>query len=250
MTNLRTNLLAMIALSLLAAACTRAPTGASPTPVASPTAAAVTVTAPEQALAAVVLAEPRLAGIRPYDPDLIGQSSWYKVAPASGVGAFVVNVRVGWGDCQAGCIDEHQWVYAVTPDGTVSIVSETGAPVVGEAWPGADAAASDAGGGRTGIAARATAGPVCPVEKIPPDPACAARPVAGAVIVVRDPSGAEIARATTGADGTFFAELAHGGYVVEARPAKGLMGTPGPQNVTVDPGVVSTIQLDYDTGIR
>jgi len=250
MTNLRTNLLAMIALSLLAAACTRAPIGASPTPVASPTATVVAVTAPEQALAAVVLAEPRLAGIRPYDPDLIGQSSWYKVAPASGVGAFVVNVRVGWGDCQAGCIDEHQWVYAVTPDGTVSIVSETGAPVVGEAWPGADAAASDAGGGRTGIAGRATAGPVCPVEKIPPDPACAARPVAGAVIVVRDPSGAEIARATTGADGTFFAELAPGGYVVEARPAKGLMGTPGPQNVTVDPGVVSTIQLDYDTGIR
>jgi len=259
MTSIRPTLLAMTALALLVAGCAGAPAAPSPTPAAvsptpaptpSMTSASGPVTTPEQALARVLLAEPRLTGIGPYDPNLIGQASWYKVAPASGVGAFVVNVRVGWGDCQAGCIDEHQWVYAVTPDGTVSIVSETGAPVVGEAWPGADAAASDAGGGRTGIAGRATAGPVCPVEKIPPDPACAARPVAGAVIIVRDASGAEIARATTGADGTFFAELAHGGYVVEARPAKGLMGTPGPQNVTVDPGVVSTIQLDYDTGIR
>jgi hypothetical protein len=54
---------------------------------------------------------------------------------ASGVGAFVVSVRVGWGDCQAGCIDEHSWVYAVAPDGTVTVQSEEGPPVPAEAWP-------------------------------------------------------------------------------------------------------------------
>ena len=80
-------------------------------------------------------------------------------------------------------------------------MSETGEPVPDEAWPGGAAA------GRTGIRGTALAGPICPVEKIPPDPACAPRPVAGAVVVVRDASGAEVARTTTGAD------------VVEVRPA-------------------------------
>lgn len=104
--------------------------------------------------------------------------------------------------------------------------------------------------GRTGIGGTATAGPVCPVEKVPPDPACAPRPVAGAVLVIRDASGSEVARVTTGPDGAFLAELKPGGYAVEPQPADGLMGTPGPQSVTVNQGVVSTIEVVYDTGIR
>ena len=250
MTNLRTTLLAMIALTLLAAACTgtagspaSSPPGASPG--ASPTPIPVAVTTPEQAVARVIFTEKRLTGIAPFDANLIGQASWYTVAPASGVGAFVVNVRVGWGDCQAGCIDEHQWVYAVGPDGAVSVVSEAGPPVPQASWPNATTAVR-----RTGIGGAATASPVCPVEKIPPDPACAPRPVAGAVVIIRDASGAEVARVTTVADGTFFADVAPGGYTVEAQPVTGLMGTPGPQSVTVNDGVSSEIQLDYDTGIR
>ena len=248
MTNLRTTLLAIIALPLLVAGCAgaagtpatspSASTGASPSPVP------VTVTTPEQAVARVILAEKRLTGIAAFDPNLIGQASWYKVAPGSGVGAFVVTVRLGWGDCPAGCIDEHTWVYAVGPGGAVSVVSEKGPAVPAAAWPDAAAARG------TGIGGAATAGPVCPVEKIPPDPACAPRPVAGAVVILRDSSGAEIARITTAADGTFFANVPPGVYVVEAQPAKGLMGTPGPQSVTVNEGVTSTIKLDYDTGIR
>ena len=103
---------------------------------------------------------------------------------------------------------------------------------------------------RTGIGGVATAGPVCPVEKNPPDPACAPRPVPGAVLVIRDVSGSEVARVTTGADGAFVADLAAGGYVVEPQAVDGLMGTAGPQSVTVNDGVVSTIQIGYDTGIR
>jgi hypothetical protein len=41
-----------------------------------------------------------------------------------------------------------------------------------------------------------------------------------------------------------------GTYVVEAQPASGLMGTPGAQNVTVTAGAITTIKVDYDTGIR
>jgi hypothetical protein len=232
----------MSALALLVAGCAGASTGASTAPSSTPTSGPVTQ--PDQALARVIQAEPRLTGVRPFDADAIGQASWYKVAPASGVGAFVVTVRVGWGDCEAGCIDEHIWNYAVGPDGAVSVVSESGAPVPPAAWP------SPGGTGRTGIGGAATAGPVCPVERNPPDPACAPRPVAGAVLVITAASGAEVARVTTGADGTFFAELRPGAYVVTPQSANGLMGTPSPEQVTVEDGVTSTIQLAYDTGIR
>lgn len=202
------------------------------------------VTLPDEAVARVIAAEPRLAGIKPFDTGLIGQAAWYTVAPASGVGVFVVNVRIGWGDCQAGCIDDHKWVYAVGPDGAVSVVSESGNAVPPEAWP------SPMSAGKTGIGGFATAGPVCPVERVPPDPACAPRPVAGAKIVIRDPSGSEVARAETGSDGAFFVELKPGDYVVEPQPVEGLMGTAGPQSATVREGSATVVQLDYDTGIR
>jgi len=100
------------------------------------------VTTPEQAWAAVVAAEPRFADVQPLDPDLIGQSAWYEVEPASGVGAYIVTITIGWGDCQAGCIDEHTWQYAVGPDGTVTLQSESGDSVPPDAFP--DGSTTDA----------------------------------------------------------------------------------------------------------
>jgi hypothetical protein len=38
--------------------------------------------------------------------------------------------------------------------------------------------------------------------------------------------------------------------VVEAQPVEGLMGTPGPESVTVVDGVATPVELGYDTGIR
>jgi hypothetical protein len=230
--------LALALVLVVAAGCAGASTDASPTPLPVP------VTTPEGAVAQVVHAEKRLSGIAPRNPDAIGQAAWYEVAPASGVGAFVVTVRIGWGDCPAGCIDEHVWHYAVAPDGAVSVVSEEGAAVPDDAWP------SPLGAGQTGIGGVVTAGPVCPVEKIPPDPACVPRPVDGAMLVFRDASGTEVARVTTAADGTFFAELPGGFYVVAPQPVKGLLGTPGPQSVTVADGAAVRLDVSYDTGIR
>ena len=64
------------------------------------------------------------------------------MAPASGVGAFIVSVTVGWGDCQSGCIDKHTWQYAVAPDGTVTLQSEAGPEPPSDAFP--DAGGTDA----------------------------------------------------------------------------------------------------------
>jgi len=230
--------LVLAALLLVLVGCAGPATDPTPTPLPVP------VTTPEAAVAQVIHAEKRLSGIAPHNPDAIGQAAWYEVAPASGVGAFVVTVRVGWGDCEAGCTDEHVWHYAVAPDGAVSVVSESGVAVPDDAWP------DPLGAGRTGIGGVVTAGPVCPVEKNPPDPRCAPRPVDGAILVVRNATGTEVARVTTTADGTFFAELPGGFYVVMPQPAKGLLGTPDPQSVTVADGAAVRLDLSYDTGIR
>jgi Carboxypeptidase regulatory-like domain len=202
------------------------------------------VTLPAEAVARVIANEPRLTGIQPFDSGLIGQSNWYTVEPASGVGAFIVTVRIGWGDCEAGCIEEHTWTVAVAPDGALTILSETGQPVPEDAWP------SPLGAGQTGIAGVALAGPACPVESVPPDPDCAPRPVAGATIVIHDAAGSEVAQTVTDADGSFFLTVPAGDYTVVPRPVEGLMGTAATIDVTVRDGIATQVQLDYDTGIR
>ena len=101
-----------------------------------------------------------------------------------------------------------------------------------------------------GIGGTVSAGPTCPVEKVPADPACAPRFVAGAVLVVRDVSGVAVGRATTGPDGTFFVPLPAGSYVVAPQPVEGLLGTAPEQPVDVAAGARSDIALVYDTGIR
>jgi hypothetical protein len=230
---------AIALIAVLFAACSSSASGTRTAPTPGP----ATVTTPAQAIARVIAAEPRFRGIQPFDTGLIGQASWYTVEPASGVGAFVVTIRVGWGDCQAGCIEEHGWVFAVRPDGTVVALSETGSPVPAGAWPEIDA-------GATGIQGLAVAGPVCPVETVPPDPDCAARPVAGAMIVIRDAGGSEVARVEAGADGSFFVALAAGDYTVEPQAVEGLLGTAELQAVTVVDGSAAAVELEYDTGIR
>jgi hypothetical protein len=175
----------------------------------------------------------RFAGIAPRDESLIGQASWYEVTAADD--GWQVVVRIGWGDCEAGCINEHRWTYAVGRDATVHLTDETG-----ETLPGP-----------TGVQGKATAGPTCPVETNPPDPACAERPVVGAVLVFTNAAGTEVARATSGADGAFSVELAPGSYTITAQPAEGLMGTPSPMEVVVEGGQPMTeVQVSYDTGIR
>lgn len=248
MSNLRTLLLLPVALVILLTACSAAgsssPAASStPAPAASPSGPALPITTPEAAMAAIVAADPRFAGIGPQNPDLIGQSAWYVAKPASGVGAFVVNIEVGWGDCPSGCIERHTWTYSVAPDGTVTLLAEGGDAVPPDALP------SPSGLGQTGISGRATAGPVCPVQQ-PDDPACVPRRVAGAVVVVSDAAGTEVGTTTTLPDGSFAFALPAGDYVVQGRAVDGLMGTPSPVSVTVLAGSLATIELGYDTGIR
>ena len=107
-------------------------------------------------------------------------------------------------------------------------------------------------GGPPSVTGTVTAGPVCPVEQSPPDPKCAARPVAGAVIVATDASGQEVGRATSAADGSYQVIVGETGTVlISALPVAGLTGAPAPVTVTLAaPSETERIDLEYDTGIR
>ena len=186
-----------------------------------------------EAVSLALAQQSHFAGIGPRDEDLIGQAAWYELTD-TGVG-WQVLIRIGWGDCPAGCISQHRWTYAVGGDGSIELVSEDGDPM-----PGA-----------TGVRGVVTAGPTCPVVTDPPDPDCADRTVAGAVLVVNSAAGVEVERATAEADGTFSIELAPGAYRVVAQPVEGLMGTPAPIDLQVEAGQPMTeLQVVYDTGIR
>jgi hypothetical protein len=71
--------------------------------------------------------QPRFAGIGPLDPDMIGQAAWYEVADTAD--GWQVVIRIGWGDCPAGCINEHRWTYAVGRDGGVELTGQEGDPL-------------------------------------------------------------------------------------------------------------------------
>jgi hypothetical protein len=237
--------LVLVAVTAIIAGCAGGSTGSGGADSPAPAPSLVTpITTPEGAVAAVVAQEPRFAGIGPLDPDLIGQSAWYEVTPASGVGAFLVTIRIGWGDCMAGCIEEHTWVYAVAPDGTATLQSEAGDTPPDDAWPAPSAE------GRTGVLVTAVAGPVCPVERVPPDPACAPKPVAGAPFVIRQVGGSEVATGKADGTGAVFVELPAGDYEVQGAPVAGLMGAPAGVIVTVADGRSVTAEIMYDTGIR
>lgn len=103
--------------------------------------------------------------------------------------------------------------------------------------------------GTVSISGQVHAGPVCPVEHFPPEPACADRPVGGATLLVLDTSGDEVDRFETDAQGAFVGELPAGVYTLVPQRVEGLLGTAAPIEFTLGNAPV-TLDVAYDTGIR
>ena len=246
------------------------------------------MTSADAAARLVLASDPRFAGIGLRNLNLIGQGSWYEAIAVTG--GFQVVVRIGWGDCPSGCIDEHRWTFGVSTSGEVRLLDETGDAVPGDASTGitggsggggastlpptiepsprvtpapvpggsGSAGGSGSGGGSPGstgattaeVKGRATAGPVCPVERIPPDPQCAPRPVASALLdVLRGNS--RVTTVTTDSNGNFAILLGTGDYTLVPHPVTGLMGTPAPITFMVPAsGQAPFLEVQYDTGIR
>ena len=98
------------------------------------------------------------------------------------------------------------------------------------------------------ITGQVLAGPTCPVERIPPDPGCAPRPVSSALVLFTDTNEQEVARAVSDANGDFRLMLPRGTYTMVPQKVPGMLRTPSPSMIVVDGPVALTVL--YDTGIR
>ena len=101
------------------------------------------------------------------------------------------------------------------------------------------------------VAGRALAA-VCPVEPANAVPGqCDPRPVAGAMLIVTDGAGHEVATLTTGSDGAFMTSLPAGSYTLTPQPVAGLMGGAPPASLEVSATAhPMDLVIAYDTGIR
>ncbi|MGZ3587549.1 MAG: hypothetical protein ACXVAE_00605 [Candidatus Limnocylindrales bacterium] len=165
--------------------------------------------------------------------------------------AILTHQRRGWLRASSAAIAAAMTIAACSAAGA----SPSGLPFPSEIVPSpsviAFASAPPPVAPHAGIAGRVLAGPTCPVERIPPDPACAPRGLIGAIIVITDAHGVEVARVTSTADATYAANLPPGDYILKPQPFSGLMGTARAQAVEVVDGLPGpTVDLTYDTGIR
>ncbi len=121
----------------------------------------------------------------------------------------------------------------------VALLGASSSPLAGAASPG-------------GIRGRVTSSPTCPVERVPPDPACAPKGFVARVRIFRLADQRTVRRLTTAADGRFSVQLRAGHYGVVARPAAGgpLPRCGGSVTAVVHSGKQTRVALDCDSGIR
>jgi len=100
----------------------------------------------------------------------------------------------------------------------------------------------------TGIQGMVQVSPTCPVERI--NSPCPPRPLA-ATVVVRDGTGAEVARFHSGGDGRFKVDLRPGTYsLVGLTIGSTSLPRPIPTSATVSQGSYTSVNIEYDSGIR
>ena len=100
----------------------------------------------------------------------------------------------------------------------------------------------------SGIRGTVTIGPTCPVETMPPDPACADKPYA-ALLNIATQDGVLVQQVQAQNDGSFEAALPAGVYVIAQAEGK-IYPMLKPVTVTVQEGQFTAIQLQMDSGIR
>ena len=94
-------------------------------------------------------------------------------------------------------------------------------------------------------------GPLCPVERFPPDPNC--QPTeetfkAWPIAVYKE--NTKITSLNPNPDGIFRVELPAGNYVVNLEKPVGIGGGNLPVTVTINSGEITMLNIDIDTGIR
>ena len=109
--------------------------------------------------------------------------------------------------------------------------------------------------GRGVLEGKVTIGPLCPVERFPPDPQC--QPTeetykAWPIAVYTQNKLTLVAHIQPDINGNYAVELAAGNYVVnlENRQSGGLGSSNLPDTVTINANDTTLLNIDIDTGIR
>jgi hypothetical protein len=85
---------------------------------------------------------------------------------------------------------------------------------------------------------------------VPPNPSCADRGLAGAVISATDSAGG-VVRTVSKANGSYALDLSPGRYTISAAMAGNqMMRAPEPVTLTVAPGQDAALNFVFDSGIR
>ena len=102
------------------------------------------------------------------------------------------------------------------------------------------------------VIGRVILGPVCPVERIPPDPACAPKPYSTMITTWSTWTGSSYQPVRTDTKGEFRLSLSPGAYSVAASPPTG--GSPYPRcsvtKILVVANETQNVTVNCDTGIR
>lgn len=141
------------------------------------------------------------------------------------------------------------------PDG--SSVGRTGPNCEFAACPGsvATTTGSSTGSGNSilpyhsGVQGMVSLGPTCPVERTPPDPTCAPKPYATAVVVYRSGSQSAFLMGNSDANGLFKFSLPPGSYTLEATSGKTFPRC-APVKISVPASGYASTTISCDTGIR
>ena len=158
----------------------------------------------------------------------------------------------------AGCVEAGQLSSLISTSGASSFGPSTNPSAVPESSPDASPnvartpAATSQGVSTASVTGHLTASPTCPVETVPPNPACAPKAMSGAIVVATDAGGHEVARAVSSADGSYSIALPPGTYTLTPQAlADKMMRAPPAQSITIASGRVNQIiDFTYDTGIR
>lgn len=102
---------------------------------------------------------------------------------------------------------------------------------------------------KSGINGTVTLSPVCPVERIPPDPNCAPKPYATPINILKTGSTKIIKTIQSDLKGIFSVDLSPGVYTLQAQGGNVLPRCPL-VSVEVKSGQYTNVDISCDTGIR
>lgn len=103
----------------------------------------------------------------------------------------------------------------------------------------------------SGIKGTALLGPMCPVEKTPPDPKCADRPYKTDLVATSPDGMLAIQQFSSDASGKFSVDLEPGEYLISSDSNAGIFSHCASQGtIKVEKGNYTDVTIKCDTGIR